>query len=136
LRSNGKDRVNNKALLLFHLVVFSPIPPGCIIDDYVLAARRLTGALSKDKLRVNWKGAHRVIEIHSKWLYEAQNLITGQTRKVHSWRLKFYQDGSLKITTDLKHQIAYNDSGYKMQEFMKVRRPEDRSGEWKVFVFV
>ncbi|KAG2915212.1 hypothetical protein PC116_g4250 [Phytophthora cactorum] len=72
---------------------------------------------TRGKLRVKWCGPSTV----SNWIFEIQNLVTGQRKEAHSSRLKFYADNSLDVKVDLLQHIAHNSEGHVVDFLLKAR---------------
>jgi hypothetical protein len=50
--------------------------------------------------------------VESDWLFEVEDLISGERAITHSARLEFYHDQSLSVTEDLNEHVAHNQSGF------------------------
>ena len=75
------------------------------IGDYVIAYC----AVQRNKLRVKWLGPYRVVDTINERVFEVEDISTGRTQTVHAQRLRFYADGLLEVTEELKNQAAYDD---------------------------
>ncbi|ETO66354.1 hypothetical protein F444_16481 [Phytophthora nicotianae P1976] len=73
------------------------------------------------KLRVKWCGPAQVTAATSNWIFEIENLVTGERREAHASRLKFYADNSLAVTEDLHRHVAHNSEGHVVDTFLSTR---------------
>ncbi|KAF4136160.1 hypothetical protein GN958_ATG14653 [Phytophthora infestans] len=76
---------------------------------------------TRSKLRVKWCGPAQVVGTVSNWVFEIQNLVTGQRKEAHASRLKFYADSSLNVNEDLLQHIAHNSEGHIVESLLKAR---------------
>ncbi|KAF4129564.1 Chromo (CHRromatin Organization MOdifier) domain [Phytophthora infestans] len=65
------------------------------LDEMHRRTNRVSREHTRSKLRVKWCGPAQVTGTVSNWIFEIENLITGQRRKAHSSRRKYYADSSL-----------------------------------------
>jgi hypothetical protein len=101
------------------------------IGDYVLYAD--VWQHTRDKLRVKWCGPAQVTATSSNWIFEIQNLITGEQREAHASRLKFYADASLEVTAELLKHVAHNSEGHVVDQLLEARyNAKDKQHELKV----
>ncbi|KAE9265120.1 hypothetical protein PR003_g32556, partial [Phytophthora rubi] len=89
------------------------------IGDYVLYADVWQHV--RGKLRVKWCGPAQVVSTTSNWIFEIQNLVTGQRKEAHASRLKFYADASLNVTEDLLLHVAHNGEGHVVHSLLEAR---------------
>jgi hypothetical protein len=89
------------------------------IGDYVLYAD--VWQHKRSKLSVKWCGPAQVKATVSNWIFEIENLITGQRREAHASRLKFYADVSLHVSEDLLRHVAHNSEGHVVAELLNAR---------------
>ncbi|KAF4147751.1 Chromo (CHRromatin Organization MOdifier) domain [Phytophthora infestans] len=89
------------------------------IDDFVLYAD--VWQHTRSKLRDKWCGPAQVVATVSNWVFEIQNLITGQRKEAHASRLKFYADRSLNKTEELLLHIAHNSEGHVVDSLLEAR---------------
>ncbi|KAF4132616.1 Chromo (CHRromatin Organization MOdifier) domain [Phytophthora infestans] len=89
------------------------------IGDFVLYAD--VWQHTRSKLRVKWCGPAQVVGTVSNWVFEIQNLVTGQRKEAHASRLKFYADSSLNVNEDLLQHIAHNSEGHIVESLLKAR---------------
>ncbi|KAG3098432.1 hypothetical protein PI125_g15327 [Phytophthora idaei] len=89
------------------------------IGDFVLYAD--VWQHTRGKLRVKWCGPAQVVSTVSNWMFEIENLVTGQRKEAHSIRLKFYADNSLDVNEDLLQHIAHNSEGHVVDFLLKAR---------------
>eukprot|EP00644_Phytophthora_capsici_P010648 jgi/Phyca11/104288/e_gw1.9.845.1 len=89
------------------------------IGDYVLYADVWNHRRSK--LRVKWCGPARVVDTSSNWVFNIENLLSGEIREAHASRLKFYADSSLGVTADLLEHVAHNSEGHVVEELREAR---------------
>jgi len=75
----------------------------------------------RSKLSVKWCGPAQVKATVSNWIFEIENLITGQRREAHASRLKFYADVSLHVSEDLLRHVAHNSEGHVVAELLNAR---------------
>ncbi|GMF47664.1 unnamed protein product [Phytophthora fragariaefolia] len=75
----------------------------------------------RSKLRFKWCGPARVSHTASDWVFEIENLLTGETRGAHASRLKFYADSDLGITDDQLAHVAHNSEGHLVEEILEAR---------------
>eukprot|EP00644_Phytophthora_capsici_P008513 jgi/Phyca11/16446/fgenesh1_pg.PHYCAscaffold_20_\ len=69
----------------------------------------------------------------SNWIFEIQNLITGQRKEAHASRLKFYADESLEVNEELLMHVAHNSEGHVVDTLLKARyNPSAKRHEIKV----
>jgi hypothetical protein len=61
--------------------------PNISVGDFVLVAK--ISSKSGGKLRTRWLGPRRVTAVDSDWLFEVEDLISGERAITHSARLKF-----------------------------------------------
>ncbi|ETM37608.1 hypothetical protein L914_15871 [Phytophthora nicotianae] len=73
------------------------------------------------QLRVKWCGPAQVTAATSNWIFEIENLVTGERREAHASRLKFYADNSLAVTEDLHRHVAHNSEGHVVDTFLSTR---------------
>lgn len=90
------------------------------IGDYVLWSN-IEKRIATDKLMVKWLGPFQVVATISNKVYTISHLITGQTRDVHSTRLRFYSDKHLEITQELKEHISNQGFEYAVDSFTGLR---------------
>ena len=93
--------------------------------DFVLytAVSKLRGKLQGRKL-----GPAVITSVRSDWVYEIQNLVTGEKKDVHAQRLEFYHDSSLEVTENLREHIKYHLRGYEVDRLLDFRF---RQGVWE-----
>ncbi|KAG3114662.1 hypothetical protein PI124_g3774 [Phytophthora idaei] len=89
------------------------------IGDYVLYAD--VWQHTRSKLRVKWCEPAQVAATVSNWIFEIQNLITGQRKEAHASRLKFYADASLNINEGLLLHVAHNSEGHVVDSLLKAQ---------------
>ncbi|KAG2789690.1 hypothetical protein PC129_g11034 [Phytophthora cactorum] len=89
------------------------------IGDYVLYAE--VWQHTRSKLRAKWCGPAQVTATVSNWIFEIQNMITGQRKEAHASRLKLYTDASLNINEDLLLHVAHNSEGHVVDSLLKAR---------------
>ncbi|GMF45863.1 unnamed protein product [Phytophthora fragariaefolia] len=109
-RAAGRSTMNNKkgaAMAQFD------------IGDYVLYAD--VWQHTRSKLRVKWCGPAQVTATVSNWIFEIENLITGQRREAHASRLKFYADASMDVSEHLLRHVAHNSEGHVVAELLNAR---------------
>jgi hypothetical protein len=94
--------------------------PNIYVGDFVLAAK--ISSKSGGKLRARWLGPRRVTAVESHWLFEVEDLISGERAITHSARLKFYHDQSLNVTEDLIKHVAHNQSGFEIDTMNELRK--------------
>jgi hypothetical protein len=88
---------------------------------------------TRDKLRVKWCGPAQVTATTSNWVFEIQNLITGERKEAHASRLKFYADRSLEINEELLLHMAHNSEGHVVDELVGTRyNAKEKQHEIKV----
>ncbi|POM68501.1 Chromodomain containing hypothetical protein putative [Phytophthora palmivora] len=101
------------------------------VGDFVLYADVWQHA--RAKLRVKWCGPAQVTAATSNWIFEIENLITGERREVHASRLKFYADSSLEVTEDLLRHVAHNSEGHVVDSLLAARyNAQEKRHELKV----
>ncbi|ETP52145.1 hypothetical protein F442_02795 [Phytophthora nicotianae P10297] len=101
------------------------------IGDFVLYAD--VWQHTRSKLRVKWCGPAQVVATVSNWIFEIQNLITGQRNEAHASRLKFYADSLLDVTEDLMLHAAHNSEGHVVDSLLKARyNQQEKHHEIKV----
>ena len=86
--------------------------------DYVMFATRRNDTGPSRLSQPCWTGPYQVLECQSDWDFVIKHLITGKKFHAHSARLKYYCDKELKVTADLKHQIAHDEMRYKVTQFL------------------
>jgi hypothetical protein len=94
--------------------------PNISVGDFVLVAK--VSSKSGEKLRARWLGPRRVTTVESDWLFEVEDLISGERAITHSARLKFYHDQSLNDTEDLIEHVAHNQSGFEIDTMNELRK--------------
>lgn len=104
------------------------VPLNLQIGDFVMVHRPVPNTASK--LFYRWVGPHRVTAIKSETLYEIEDILTKQLNTVHAQRLYFYEDGRLKLTSEIKRQVAHDTYGYVIDGIGGYRRTED--GNWEL----
>jgi transposase InsO family protein len=103
--------------------------PNFDVGDYVLYT-----VVSKErgKLQARKMGPARISAVKSEWVYEVEDLITGQTEEMHASRLEFYADRRLHISEELKEQLRYGSRAYEVDKILEVRRAG--AGGWQGLV--
>lgn len=83
--------------------------PNFTEGDYVLVARN--DFTAKEKLSLRWRGPRRIIKAINDYVYQVEDLRSGELQDVHATRLKFYHDRSLgsEDTLEPLHQV-YEDT--------------------------
>ncbi|KAF4149473.1 hypothetical protein GN958_ATG01351 [Phytophthora infestans] len=76
---------------------------------------------TRSKLCVKWCGPAQVVGTVSNWVFEIQNLVTGQRKEAHASRLKFYADSSFNVNEDPLQHIAHNSEGHIVESLLKAR---------------
>lgn len=89
------------------------------IGDFVLYAD--VWAHARDKLKVKWCGPAQVTAATSNWVFEIQNMITGERKEAHASRLKFYADSTLEINEELLLHVAHNSEGHVVHSLLDAR---------------
>eukprot|EP00918_Siedleckia_nematoides_P030284 GHVU01065519.1.p1 GENE.GHVU01065519.1~~GHVU01065519.1.p1 ORF type:complete len:322 (-),score=24.45 GHVU01065519.1:80-949(-) len=82
---------------------------------YVLIALPVAKHGGGPKLQLRWTGPHRVVAVHSHWIYEIESLISLERRKVHASRIRIYCDASRGREADLQ------DAAYEYQDLWPVQ---------------
>jgi hypothetical protein len=90
------------------------------VGDFVLVAK--VSSKSGGKLRARWLGPGRETAVESDWLFEVEDLISGERAISHSERLKFYHDQSLNVTEDLIEHVTHNQSGFEIDTLNELRK--------------
>ena len=98
----------------------APVDANYEIGDFVLWSN-VEKRIDVDKLMVRWLGPFRVVATISAKVYTIEHLLTGQTRDVHSTRLRFYSDKSLNVTQELKEHISSQGFDYVVDSFVGLR---------------
>ena len=78
------------------------------IGEYVL----VHVPVPRHKLRVQWLGPYRVADTVNDWVYVVEDVVTKRRKTVHVDRLKWYADDQLRLTEDLRNQVAYDSQFY------------------------
>ncbi len=81
----------------------SALAPNFHVGDFVLRSR--VDSKHKDKLLVMWVGPYQVVAA-DEYTFRVKHLVTGVESDVHSSRLKFYYDGSLNVTEEIREHVA------------------------------
>jgi hypothetical protein len=87
---------------------------------------------------LKWRGPFRIIAAQNNYVFEVENIIDKKTQIVHGDRVRFYEDGKLNITEEIKAQFAHDNFSYEVKDFIGVRiQPETGRlqflVEWKGF---
>lgn len=78
-------------------------PVNFATGDYVLRGDAKRG----QKLQLTWKGPYRVTKCLSEYLFEVDDLLTGERKVVHGRRLKHFRNSDFKITEKELHHLEY-----------------------------
>jgi hypothetical protein len=57
----------------------------------------------------------RVVTLCTPWVYEVQNILTGDCQKVHVQRLRYYADSSFEVTEEIKLQLKHDGAGFEVE---------------------
>ncbi|ETV73878.1 hypothetical protein H257_11536 [Aphanomyces astaci] len=90
-----------------------------VVGDYVLY--QAVWAHLRQKLRTKWCGPAVVTKVASNWVYDIENLLTHDFRRVHASRLKFYADCDLDVTSELLTHVAHNSEGFEEETMEEAR---------------
>jgi hypothetical protein len=90
------------------------------VGAFVLVAK--ISSKSGGKLRARWLGPRRVTAVESDWLFEVEDLKSGERAITHSARLKFHHDQSLNVTKDLIEHVAHDQSGFEIDTMNELRK--------------
>jgi hypothetical protein len=106
------------------------------VGDFVLTAHVIPRTDKLHKLQANWKGPFRVTRVVNDWVYEVEDIRSfptpGKITLQHSIRLRFYADGSLPITNELRAQAEYSISLFSAAKILGHR--STTSGDTEVHV--
>jgi Chromo (CHRromatin Organisation MOdifier) domain len=105
------------------------------VGDYVLVARPEQHA-KKDKLLLRWLGPQRVVKAISNYVFEVEDIVTGDRKEVHYERLLFYDDALLDVTVELKSFVAANSYGYEVESIVDIKKEDGQFFalvDWKGF---
>jgi hypothetical protein len=90
------------------------------LGDYVLVAK--IQKVFRDKLSLNWNGPYRIIEVISNHLFRVESLLdTKDTKVVHSQRLKFYHDESLRLTEHILRYAKQDKQTYDIDRLLDLK---------------
>ncbi|CEO95672.1 hypothetical protein PBRA_009680 [Plasmodiophora brassicae] len=110
------------------------IPPNVYPGDFVLRAETLRAG---EKLFLKWRGPYRVTDVHSGYVFEVEDIISGDKHVVHGSRLQFYCDKNLNITEELREQIAYDNAKWEIDTISDARMNREQTLEllikWRGF---
>jgi hypothetical protein len=87
---------------------------------------------------LKWRGPYRIIAAQNNYVFEVENIIDKKSQIVHGDRVRFYEEGTLNITEEIKAQFAHDNFSYEVKDFIGVRiQPETGRVqllvEWKGF---
>ena len=88
------------------------------VGDFVLFSTHIG---PKSKLSLKWRGPARIVDCVSDHIFVIENLITFDRFECHAQRLRFYCDSALNVTQHLRDQIAFDDSGYEVENILDTR---------------
>ena len=97
--------------------------------EFVLVAK-VVGKL-RDKLTALWQGPMRIKECLTPWVYEVENLVTHNVRKVHIQRMKFYAESSFAPNQEVLLQITHDSGTYEVEQITQHRFHNNR---WELLV--
>ena len=78
--------------------------------DYVL--RGLLKRESPKKLNVRWVGPMRITRCLSDFLFETQDLLTGNLKVIHGSRLRFFRNEHFNVTEDVNKFLKFQQGEY------------------------
>jgi transposase InsO family protein len=108
--------------------------PNFITGDFVIVAVPVSANTSyRHKLQVRWTGPFRIVDCLSDYVYLVEDLITGERKESHVQRLRFYADSSLNVTEELYAQIAHDNAGFEIEDFIDFRF-DDTTQSWQILV--
>lgn len=100
----------------------------------------LRGVLERNrgkKPSLKWKGPFRVTECKSEFIFQIENLLTGDKEDAHGRRLKFFRNKDYEVTEELKDHLAYQgDELLVIDKFEDIRQVDGSTQvyvKWKGF---
>ena len=90
--------------------------------DFVLVARDEYGA--GDKLLLRWRGPRRVTKALNDFVYQVEDLRTGQLDEAHASRLKFYRDDDIDTDVIMSH-VLHSEIGMSVSRLMGLQEDPD-----------
>ena len=109
--------------------------PNFEVGDYVLVARvRKLG--SAPKLVTTWTGPWRVVSGGSPYVYNVQDIVTGETKEVHVVRMRAYAEASLAVGAEVQglFEMTKHQREYEIQDILHIREDPLSAGYYKVQV--
>lgn len=101
---------------------------GFDVGDFVLVAN-----VQPNKLQVRWAGPMRVTAVLNDWSFEVEDLVHRRRTVRHGTMIKKYRDQSLQVTTELRMQLAHDDSAwFQVEKILAWRRLPGKQVEAKV----
>jgi hypothetical protein len=94
--------------------------PNFQVGDYVLIGLPEPNVSGK-KLFLKWRGPYRITDTQNNYVFEVENIIDKTKQVVHGDRVRYYDDGKLNITEEIKAQFAHDNFSYEVQDFIGVR---------------
>ena len=104
-------------------------------EDFVL--REVLQSAKKNKLSLRWRGPFRVRRVLSNFLFELEDLRSGERTTVHGSRVKFFRNSDLEVTEEVQQYLAFQEGEYcVVDEFQDIRTKEgevELLTKWKGF---
>ena len=90
--------------------------------DWVLVAR--DDFTAGEKLRLRWRGPRRIKKALSDYVFQVEDIRTGDFDDIHGSRLKYYHDPSLDAEAILPHVIS-SETGMVVQRLLGLVEADD-----------
>lgn len=100
------------------------------VGDFVL--RGFSQKKKKNKLSLRWRGPFLVTKVLSDFLFEVEDLRSGDRKVVHGTRIKFFRNKEFNVTSDCEEQLVFQAEEYCVVDEIQDIRVQD--GEVQVVV--
>lgn len=96
--------------------------PNFMEGDFVLVAR--DEFTVGEKLQLRWRGPRRIVKALSDYVFQVEDLRTGDYEDIHGSRLKFYHDASLDTNAIMSHVLS-SETGMVVQRLLELVESPD-----------